>query len=179
MNPVSLGMTVEHFSEFVNGVDQAIAGHGSQFLEGSHYAVEVCLDGRSSADIELLGPTDLLDGSEKKLDLPVSEPDLLEALGVVEMAGRVLGIGMVEQVVSRVAVCIDGPKHGYHVEALQVGQQAAGGYVRLSDLLVFRRLSADQPVLLKAHHHAYLQAAQELEVVQAAEPGVGCHPGRS
>ena len=65
INPVSLSLTVEHFPEFVNGVDQAISCHGSQFLEGPHYAVEVCLDGRSGADIELLGPTDLLDGSEK------------------------------------------------------------------------------------------------------------------
>ena len=104
MNPVSLSMTVEHFSEFVNGIDQAIAVHGSQFLEGPHYAVEMCLDGRSGADIEILGPSDLLNGSEKKLDLPVSGPDLLEALGVVEMAGRVLGIGMVEQVVPRVVI---------------------------------------------------------------------------
>jgi hypothetical protein len=66
------------------------------------------------------------------------------------MAGRVLGIGMVEQVVPRVAVCIDGSKHGHHIEALQVGKQAAGGYVRLSDLLVFRRLCANEPVLLEA-----------------------------
>ncbi len=74
MNPVSLGLSVEHFSEFVNGVDQAIAAHGSQLLECPHHAIEVCFDGRSGADIELLSPADLLNGAEKKLDLPVTKP---------------------------------------------------------------------------------------------------------
>src|SRR4051794_10518769 len=116
---MSLSLEKELVMELIDRSDDFIFCPQSQSLQGSEYAVQMCLDSFGTPYKEVPCMYQLFDCPERLFNLPVLLFKLFEQRSI-STAGRVLLIA-IEGIVSLVVFCVHCPKHFDKIKSLQVG----------------------------------------------------------